>query len=142
MVGQEINECSAKLFVCARNERMNEANEKSFLGDWEMNEMKSYVFDCLYKKWRNEWSKWKIVCLGKILMKNQLSGQKWNKQKLIFWVMKELKIQKNEKNQLPQKSLNVKNKNVNKTKENILRTILINKNQNYVIFLAEIFWII
>ncbi len=53
--------------------------------------------------------------------------------------MKELKIQKNEKNQLPQMSLNVKNKNVNKTKDNTLHTILINKNQNYVIFLAEIF---
>ncbi len=82
MFGQEINECSAKLFVCARNKRMNEANEKSFFCGWEMNEMKSYVFDCLYKKWRNEWSKWKIVCLGKILMKNQLSGRKWN---LFFW---------------------------------------------------------
>ncbi len=67
---------------------MNEANEKSFFWGWEMNEMKSYVFDCLYKTCKNEWSKWKIVCLGKILMKNQLSGQKWNKWKLIFWVMK------------------------------------------------------
>jgi hypothetical protein len=82
-------------------------------------------------------------------MKNSLSGEDTNEKSTFGSKMKQLKTiflgndgmknTKKEKNQLSQKSINVKNKNVNKTKENILHTILMNKNQNYVIFLAEIF---
>ena len=83
MFGLEMNWMKSCLLVQDMKGWMKQMKNHVF-GGWEMNEMKSYVFDCLYKKWRNEWSKWKIVCLGKILMKNQLSGQKWNKWKLIF----------------------------------------------------------